>query len=213
MRIYHNFCVLKSIKQLCHDVWRSYSCLSKKKHPEKYYSAGFGDYCCIPECKSAFYTKCDGKWVKTGISLLKFLRDNSKIKPRKSPKKRCLPATNVSTDNNSYLEEKFERNNSNDSLPVTLSETISWSYKIGGKGGGQLNWKNKLFWAWEQCTESWKWQAIKTIKTSLKIKIIIKKLQVEAKTAKILWHFQKVIWSSVSFIAKLSGFIKIRKKA
>ena len=30
MRIYHSFCVLKSIKQLCHDVWRSYSCLSKK---------------------------------------------------------------------------------------------------------------------------------------------------------------------------------------
>ena len=28
----------------------------------------------------------------------------------------------------------------------------------------------------------------------------------------ILWQFQKVIWSSVSFIVKLSGFIEIRKK-
>ena len=33
-----------------------YSNYSSKKCPEKNYSAGFGDYCCIPECKSAFYT-------------------------------------------------------------------------------------------------------------------------------------------------------------
>ena len=27
-----------------------------KNVQKKNYSAGFGDYCCIPECKSAFYT-------------------------------------------------------------------------------------------------------------------------------------------------------------
>ena len=49
---------------------------SSKKRPEKNCSAGFGDYCCIPECKSAFYTKRDGKRVKTGFSLFKFPKDN-----------------------------------------------------------------------------------------------------------------------------------------
>ena len=168
-----------------------YSNCSSKKRPEKNCSAGFGDYCCIPECKSAFYTKRDGKRVKTGISLFKFPKDNtekrrwiniismyrrkgagdnfspydeskkyfvcehhfkadeirvslgigrktlkpgaipsifnfknpSKIKPRKSPKKRCLPATNESTSNDSYLEEELETNNSNDLLLVMHSET------------------------------------------------------------------------------------------
>ena len=38
-----------------------YSNCSSKKRPEKKFSAGFGDYCCIPECESAFYTKRDGK--------------------------------------------------------------------------------------------------------------------------------------------------------
>ena len=47
----------------------------------------------------------------------------SKIKPRKSPIKRCLPATNESTSNDSYLEEEPETNNSNDSFPVMHSET------------------------------------------------------------------------------------------
>ena len=164
-----------------------YSNCSRKKNC----SAGFGDYCCIPECKSAFYTKRDGNRVKTGISLFKFLKDNtekrrqiniismhwrkgagdnfspydeskkyfacehhfkagkirvslgigrktlkpgaipsifnfknlSKIKPRKSPKKRCLPAPKESTSNDSYLEEELETNNSNDLLPVMQSET------------------------------------------------------------------------------------------
>ena len=50
-------------------------------------------------------------------------KNASKIKPRKSPKKRCLPATNESTSNDSYLEEELETNNSNDLLPVMHSET------------------------------------------------------------------------------------------
>ena len=47
----------------------------------------------------------------------------SKIKPRKSPKKRCLPSTNESTSNDSYLEEERETNNSNNLLPITHPET------------------------------------------------------------------------------------------
>ena len=39
------------------------------------------------------------------------------------PKKRCLPATNESTSNDSYLEEELETNNSSDLLPVMHSET------------------------------------------------------------------------------------------
>ena len=50
---------------------------SSKKRLEKNCSAGFGDYCRKPECKSAFYTKRDGKRVKTGISLFKFPKDNT----------------------------------------------------------------------------------------------------------------------------------------
>ena len=38
-----------------------------KNDQKKKCSAGFGDYCCIPECKSAFYTKRDGKRVKTSL--------------------------------------------------------------------------------------------------------------------------------------------------
>ena len=38
-------------------------------------------------------------------------------------RKDCLPATNESSENNSYLEEELESNNSNDLLPVTQSET------------------------------------------------------------------------------------------
>ena len=153
-----------------------YSNCSSKKRPEKNCSAGFGDYCCIPECKSAFYTKRDGKRVKTGISLFRFPKDNtekrrwiniislhrrkgagdnfrpydesqryfvcehhfkadeirvsvgigrktlkpgvipsifnfnnrSKIKPRKSPKKRCLPATNESNGNEFILKKNMK---------------------------------------------------------------------------------------------------------
>ena len=49
-----------------------YSSCSSKKRPEKKCSAGFGDYCCIPECKSAFYTKRDGKRVKLALAYLSF---------------------------------------------------------------------------------------------------------------------------------------------
>ena len=54
-----------------------YSNCSSKKPPEKNCSAGFGDYCCTPESKSAFYTKRDGIRVKTGISLFKSPKDNT----------------------------------------------------------------------------------------------------------------------------------------
>ena len=50
---------------------------SSKKRPEKNYSAGFGGYCCIPDCTSTFYTKCIGKRVKIEISLFKFPKDNT----------------------------------------------------------------------------------------------------------------------------------------
>ena len=82
----------------------------------------------------------------TGCSILN-LKNPSKIKPRKSPKKRCSPATNESTDSDFYLEEELETNNSNDLLPVTHSETSldgTISYDGGKKGGGQLKEKNKL---------------------------------------------------------------------
>ena len=49
-----------------------YSNCPSKKRPEKNSAAGFGDYCCTPECKSAFYIKRDGKRVKIGISLLAY---------------------------------------------------------------------------------------------------------------------------------------------
>ena len=54
-----------------------YSNCSSEKRPEKNFYTVFGDYCFIPECKSAFYTKRDGKRVKTGISLFKFPKDNT----------------------------------------------------------------------------------------------------------------------------------------
>ena len=39
---------------------------SSKKHPQKNYRDGFGDYCCIPGCQSAFY---DANRVKTDIAI------------------------------------------------------------------------------------------------------------------------------------------------
>ena len=42
---------------------------------------------------------------------------------RKPPTKRCLPAKNESTSNDSYLKEDFETNNSNYLLPVMHFET------------------------------------------------------------------------------------------
>ena len=53
-----------------------YSNCWSKKRLEKNCSAGFGNYCSIPECESAFYTKRDGKRVKTGMSL-RFPKDNT----------------------------------------------------------------------------------------------------------------------------------------
>ena len=50
-------------------------------------------------------------------------KNTNKIKPRKSPRKRCLPATNETTDNDSYPEKYFEINNANDLFPVTQSST------------------------------------------------------------------------------------------
>ena len=44
-----------------------YSNCSSKKRPEKKCSAGFGDYCYMPECRSAFYTKRDEKRIKTSL--------------------------------------------------------------------------------------------------------------------------------------------------
>lgn len=69
--------------------------------------------------------------VVTGIS---DVINPSKIKPRKLQKKRCLPATNESTDNDdSYLEKKLESNSSNDLLPVTQAETKPHRTKSMGK--------------------------------------------------------------------------------
>ena len=45
---------------------------SIKKRPQKNYRGGFGDYCCIPACQSAFY---DANRVKTGIALFKLPKD------------------------------------------------------------------------------------------------------------------------------------------
>ena len=45
------------------------------------------------------------------------------MKLRKPPTKRCLPAKNESTSNDSYLKEDFETNNSNYLLPVMHFET------------------------------------------------------------------------------------------
>ena len=48
-----------------------YQNLSQKRL-QKNYSGGFGDYCCIPGCQSAFY---DANRVKTGIALFKLPKD------------------------------------------------------------------------------------------------------------------------------------------
>ena len=39
---------------------------SSKKHPQKNYRDGFGDYCCIPGCQSALY---DANRVKIDIAI------------------------------------------------------------------------------------------------------------------------------------------------
>ena len=71
------------------------------------------------------------KTLKPGAipSIFNF-KNPSKIKPRKSPKKRCLPVPNESTSNDSYLEEELETNNSNDLSPVMHSETNSNRTKL-----------------------------------------------------------------------------------
>ena len=45
---------------------------SSQKRPQKNYRGGLRDYCCIPECQSAFY---DANRVKTGIALFKLPKD------------------------------------------------------------------------------------------------------------------------------------------
>ena len=45
---------------------------SSKKCPQKNHRGGYGDYCCIPGCQSAFY---DANRVKTGIALFKLPKD------------------------------------------------------------------------------------------------------------------------------------------
>ena len=79
MRIYHNIFVMK-VRSNC-DIMsvEFYSNCSSKKRPEKNCSAGFGDYCCIPECKSAFYIKRDGKRVKLALAYLSFRKITQKI--------------------------------------------------------------------------------------------------------------------------------------
>ena len=51
------------------------------------------------------------------------LKNPTKIKPMKSPKKSCLPVANESSSNDSYIEEELETNSSNDLLQVMHSET------------------------------------------------------------------------------------------
>ena len=64
------------------------------------------------------------KTLKPGVIPSIFNQKNtSKIKPRKPPKKRFLPATNESTSNDPFLEKELETNNSNDLLPVIHPET------------------------------------------------------------------------------------------
>ena len=62
------------------------------------------------------------KTLKPDVMIFNF-KNTNKIKPRKSPRKRCLPATNETTDNDSYPEKYFEINNANDLFPVTQSST------------------------------------------------------------------------------------------
>ena len=116
----------------------------------------------------------------TGCSIFNF-KNASKIKPRKSSKKRCLPATNESTDTDFYLEEELETNNSNDLLPVTHSEksldrTISYDLKE----------KINFLEAESNAVKAENDNQMKddyddyyiTMKTSLEIKSILKKLHV-----------------------------------
>ena len=71
------------------------------------------------------------KTLKPGAIPTRFnFKNPSKIKSRKSPKKRCLPVPNESTSSDSYLEEELETNNSNDLLPVMHSETNSDRTKL-----------------------------------------------------------------------------------
>ena len=85
----------------------------------------------------------DWKTLKPGAipSIFNF-KNLSKIKPRKSPKKRWLPAPNESTSNDFYLEEKLENDNSNDLRPVMYSATNPDRTKLLEKEVD--NWKKKI---------------------------------------------------------------------
>ena len=91
------------------------------------------------------------------------------------PKKGCLPATNESTDNDSYLEEEPESNTSNDLLPVMQFETNLDRTKLLEKKVGNLEDKINFL---EKMTSKWKIHVYITTKPSLEIKSILKKLQV-----------------------------------
>ena len=52
---------------------------SSKKRPRKNHIGGFGDYCCIPDCQSAFY---DANRLKSGIALFKLPKDPALRKRR-----------------------------------------------------------------------------------------------------------------------------------
>ena len=91
----------------------------------------------------------------------------SKIKPRKSPKKRCLPATNESTSTDSYLEEERETNNSNNLLPITYPETNLDRTKLLEKEADNLKEKINFLVAESNALKAendtqmtrWKWHA------------------------------------------------------
>ena len=58
------------------------------------------------------------------MSYLVYLTSNIQVKSNLGNRpRRCLPATNESTSNYSYLKEELGTNNSNDLLPVMHSET------------------------------------------------------------------------------------------
>ena len=52
---------------------------SSKKRPRKNHIGGFRDYCCIPDCQSAFY---DANRLKSGIALFKLPKDPALRKKR-----------------------------------------------------------------------------------------------------------------------------------
>ena len=123
--------------------------------------------------------------LKPGVipSILNF-KNPSKMKPRKSPKKRCLPATNKSTSNDSYLEEVLETSNSNNSLQAMHFETLPDRSKLQEKEVDNLKRKTNFLEAEDNALKAENDKQMKnkrlyiTMRTSLEIKSILKKLQI-----------------------------------